>query len=1109
MSRTKGYYRAPTVCGDRLVFVCEGDLWEAPLRGGRATRLTAAQGEISSPVCSPDGSLLACAAREEGSSEVYVMDALGGVMRRLTFDDHDVLVIGFDAAGGAVRFASSRHAAHQRQSWLFEIDLQGGQPRSLGVGEGAWYAEEDAGAVEQSRRRAVGRHGSDLARWKRYRGGMAGEIWLDLDGSGRWRRLLPEERAGLVRPIWAGGRLYFLSDRDGTANLYSALADGSDLTQHTAHEGFYVRDTQSDGRTIVYSLGGEIYAFDLKLERSVKVPIEVRSPGTELRRRFVEAADYAEHYALHPDGRALHVTARGKPYTFGLWEGGVTQLGERHGARYRLGRYLPCGERLVMTSDAGRAISQERLEVHALSGGEGVGARVEALEELELGRIVALEVSPVGDKVAVGNHRHELWIVELDERRASLVERGEYGHLEQFAWSPDGAWLAYIRELAGETSQLMLHEVERQRNIALTQGEFLESAPCFDPEGRYLYFVTYRTFNPIYGSLFQELGLIRGERLALITLSSKTPSPFVRVARPFEPGEEADEGGDERRDTDSSSFDDELIEEKDESLELVIDMDGIQDRLVLFPFKESTIVQLGATSKRVFMVTEAPRSSLEEEDEEEQSAPGALDLISHGVLRAWSWEESKLKTLAREVSSFELSANGKSLAYWSSGELRVVSSSSTELEEEDDEGDEDDAYTRARGWIDLSRLRLEVDPRREWPQMFAEAWRLMRDEFWQEEMNGADWPEVYRRYAPLVERVATRGELSDVIWAMQGELGTSHAYEFGGDYRPGPAYLVGKLGVELLWDPDAQGAPHSSEPAGAYRIAAILRGDDWSERARSPCRGPGLDVREGDAIWAIDGERVTRARGVEALLLDKVEREVELTLHAAGERAPRRVTVRTIASERELRYRQWVRQRRELAREQSRGRVGYVHVPDMGARGYAEFLRAYAAEREREALIVDVRFNAGGHVSALILERLARARLGLEVPRYGRPVSYPMHGPRGPMVALTNEYTGSDGDIFSHGFKARGLGPLLGRRTWGGVVGIWPRHALVDGSVTTQPAYGFWLEDLGFGLENHGAEPDEEVLDPPRAQADGEDPQLEAAVERALDLLKEQSELLK
>jgi tricorn protease len=402
------------------------------------------------------------------------------------------------------------------------------------------------------------------------------------------------------------------------------------------------------------------------------------------------------------------------------------------------------------------------------------------------------------------------------------------------------------------------------------------------------------------------------------------------------------------------------------------------------------------------------------------------------------------------------------------------------------------------GWVDLSRARVEVVPGAEWLQMFREAWRMMRDHFWTPDLSRVDWAAEYARYRPLVDRVASRGEFGDLMWEIQGELGTSHAYEIGGDYRLPPSYRVGRLGASFVWAPKAKG----------YRLERLVTGEPGSKGRTAPLAAPGVNVSEGDLLLAIDGVPVQSDRPPQAQLVHRAGQQVALTLADSKGKNERVVVVRTIGNDRGARYRDWVSANRTRVLQATDGRCGYVHVPDMGPGGYADFHRDYLTQSDLGALLVDVRFNGGGHVSQLLLEKLARKRLGYSVPRYGTPKAYPRHSVAGPMVALTNERAGSDGDIFSHCFKGMELGPLIGMRTWGGVIGIWPRHALIDGAITTQPEFSFWFHDVGWGVENHGTDPDQVVDIAPQDHLAGQDPQLEAGIAAILLALDKVDETL-
>ncbi|RMG17542.1 MAG: peptidase, partial [Deltaproteobacteria bacterium] len=644
-------------------------------------------------------------------------------------------------------------------------------------------------------------------------------------------------------------------------------------------------------------------------------------------------------------------------------------------------------------------------------------------------------------------------------------------------FSPDGRYLAYAIAIARHLSIIRIAEVDSGKTHDVTRPVLWDSAPAWDPKGHYLYFLSTRTLDPVYDAVHFELGFYRADRPYAVALRADEGSPFVPEPKPLkeEKGQAKEDGSAEETPEAPLAGDGgetgEGTPESSAAAPLRIDFQGIADRVVAFPVPPARCVELAAIEGKVLWTTEPVRGALAD-------GGGA----GRRTLRGYDFEKQETLRLADGLVSFRVSADGSALAYRDGEQaLRVIPAG--------EKAPEEDGCTRKGGWIDLSRLKISVDPPAEWRQMYREAWRLQRDQFWTEDLSGVDWQAVHDRYLPLLDRVGCRSEFSDLIWEMQGELGTSHAYEYGGDYRPSPAYAQGLLGADLRLE------------AGQWIIAAIPAGDVWDEAAASPLARPGVDARPGDVILRVAGVPVGADRSPASVLVNLAEEEVELTLKR-GDDPPRTVTVRTLGDERPLRYRAWVEANRRLVHARSGGRVGYLHVPDMGPAGYAEFHRYFLVEADRDALVVDVRNNGGGHVSQLLLEKLARRRVGYDQPRWSEPVPYPEDSPAGPLVCVSDELAGSDGDIFTHCFKLLKLGPVVGKRTWGGVIGIAPRHQLVDGGVTTQPEYSFWFEDVGWAVENYGVDPDIEVDIAPQEWREGRDPQLERAVDEALTRLE-------
>ena len=1071
----QGYVRFPTIHQDSIVFVAEDDLWLVESGGGRAERLTAGVAEVKTPWLAPDGKRLAFVGEAEGTEEVYLMPDLGDEATRLTFQSTSCSVAGWSPDGERILFASSAGQFESDAYFLYAIGPQGGLPDLLPYGRANAVSYGPRGEV------VIGRNIEEPAYWKRYRGGKTGRLWCDISGNGQFQPLL-QLAGNLASPCWIDERIYFLSDHEGIGNIYSCTPTGEDLRRHTAHEDFYARNLSSDGRRIVYHAGGDLYLFDPASDQSRRVEVTLPSTRTQRNRKFVVASHHLDTWTLHPQGYAVAVTTRGKAFSMANWEGPVLQHGEPDGVRYRHLNWLNDGKRLVAIHDAD---GQEGLIVfNPEEAGEA-----KTFPEVNVGIVLHLEVSPTEDKVALSNHRQELMVVDLETGEARVLDKSLHSTIRGFAWAPDGKWLAYGFSFNPQQSAIKLCNLESGETTFATEPVLQDRDPAFDPDGKYLYFIGKRLFNPVYDNLqYLDLSFPRGEKPYAIMLRRDLRSPFIPEPKaPTEKEESAKKASGETNGTGPSE-----ASEKDENgkkengngngneqgkkPDLVIDLDGITERVVPFPVAEGRYVNIAGIKGKVLFQSYNPDSG---------SQPPDSSFQPRGKIECYDFETYKVEWSIDGVSSFAISRDAKTLIYRKFHSLRVLKASEKPK-------DNSERASRESGWLDLDRIKVSVQPAAEWRQMFAEAWRLQREYFWTEDMSGVDWQGVYEQYAPLVERVGSRAELSDLFWELQGELGTSHAYEGAGDYRRHPHYRQGSLAVDWTYDMDQK----------RYRISHIVKGDVSDPRATSPLNSPGLNVQVGDAVLAINGQRLGPGQPPQALLVNYANQEVQLTIEAAESKEVRTITVKALASERQARYREWVEHNRALVHERSDGRVGYIHIPDMGSSGFAEFHRSYLAEHNADGLIIDVRWNHGGSVSGLLLERLARPRLAYRFSRWRQPQAYPYESPAGPMVALTNEHAASDGDKFSHSFKLMGLGPLIGTRTWGGVIGISYYHPLVDGTRTTQPTSANWFKDVGWNLENYGTEPDIEVEIAPQDYVNGRDPQLERAIDECLKLIE-------
>lgn len=928
---------------------------------------------------------------------------------------------------------------------LYKISLTKGTPEKIPCGPANFisYNPQGKGAVLQ-------RHGYGYVSWKRYRGGTAGELWIDTQGKGEFEKLI-EIQGNALRPLWIQGRIYFISDHQGHGNIYSCTPQGTDLKRHTSHDDFFVRGLHYDGEGLLYGAGGDLYRCSLNSEKSEKIKISFRSSFAQRARKFVDAASYLSSFSLDNTGKRLGVVTRGRPFSFANWEGAVHQYGDKDGVRYRYITWLHDNERLLVVSDRD---GEARLEIHTSDPLKSP----KILKEMNLGRILSLKTSPTQDEVILVNHRCELFHVNLKTQKCHLIDKGTLGDIHGIDWSPDGNWVVYDYPLTETLRGIKLCQIKGFKTHVITRPLLEDFRPSFDPEGKYIYFISKRSFIPYSDTLQFEMGFPKGEKPYLILLDKTLTSPFI----PHLPEEEQIQKPQKKED-----------KGKEKSKAIKIDLEGIEDRVLEFPVAEGDYGVIHGLPGKVVYLSWGMHNAL----------GNGEDASAYGSLKSYDFSLQREETLIHKLSSYTLSQDRQWLCYYGAKKLRVVKAGEKPI-------DMDPSY-RKGGWIDLSRVKVSIIPSQEWTQIFDEVWRLQKDFFWTEDMSKVDWDGIYMRYRPLLNRISTRGELSDLISEMHGELGSSHAYVFGGDFRQPPQYPMGDLGADFVYDKAHKG----------YRMENFAIGDRWAPSQTSPLTGPGLDLCEGDILVALNGQKVDEALSPQSLLVNKARQMV--SLHVKGQKQKTKaVVVQALMSQTPARYRDWVEKNRAYVHKKTKGKIGYIHIPNMKAEGFAEFHRGFLSEFNRDGLIVDVRYNGGGNVSSLLLEKLSRKRLGYDQSRWWGPIPYPMESPMGPMAALTNEYAGSDGDIFSHSFKMLKLGPLIGKRTWGGVIGIWPRHSLVDGGGTSQPEFSFWFNDVGWGIENYGVDPDIVVEITPQDYEQGRDPQLDRGISEVLAILK-------
>ncbi|MFI1400169.1 S41 family peptidase [Streptomyces sp. NPDC020681] len=1051
------YLRYPHVHGELIAFTAEDDVWVAPLDGGRAWRVSADGVPVDHPRISPDGTHIAWTSRRAGAPEVHLAPVDGGPADRLTYWGSLKTSVRGWTPDGEVLALSTHGQASLRRTWARAVPLDGGPAAVLPYGP--------VGGVAYGQRMLLlsATMGREAAAWKRYRGGTAGKLWIDGQGDGEFVRLHEELDGNVEYPLWVGERVAFLSDHEGVGALYSSLPDGSGLRRHTPTDSFYARHAATDGTRVVYASAGELWIVD-DLDGAEPRRLDIRLGGqrTDLRPRPVNADRHLGTAAPDHTGRGSAVEIRGGIHWVTHREGPARTLAAEPGVRARLPRTFRADgeEHVVWVTDAE---GDDALEF-APATGPAPGTPPRRLGAGQLGRVLSLAVAPDGSRAAVASHDGRVLLVERESGEVRLVDRSEHGEATGLAFSPDSGWLAWSHPGPSPLRHLKLANTADLSVSEATPLRFCDYQPAFTLDGKHLAFLSERAFDPVYDTHVFDLAFVGGCRPHLITLAATTPSPFgpQRHGRAFE----ADKDRDRAQDDDENGV----------SITR-IDLEGLADRIVPFPVEAARYSTLRAAKDGLLWLRHPLRGALgatraTPDDPGPKTALERYDLV-----------QQRSEELSADASSFSVSGDGKRVLLYTDGKLKVVPSDRRASRDEDS----DTNIT-----VDLSRVRRFVDPAAEWRQMYDEAGRLMRDNFWRADLGGVDWDGVLDRYRPVLSRLATHDDLMDLLWEVQGELGTSHAYVTP---RGGNGLRSARQGL--------LGADISRAADGTWRIDRILPSETSDPHAHSPLAAPGVAIRAGDAILAVDGRPVDPVTGPGPLLVGAAGKPVELTVSPAGGGDPRHAVVVPLADEEPLRYHAWVADRRAYVHEKSGGRLGYLHVPDMQAPGWAQIHRDLRVEVARDGLVVDVRENRGGHTSQLVVEKLARRIVGWDLPRGMQPFSYPRDAPRGPVIAVANEFSGSDGDIVNAAIKALGIGPVVGTRTWGGVIGIDSRYSLVDGTLVTQPKYAFWLEGYEWRVENHGVDPDVEVVMAPQDHAAGRDPQLDEAVRMGLAVMTE------
>jgi tricorn protease len=1065
-SAADSYLRFPTVSGNTVVFSSEGDLWSVPAEGGLARRLTEGEGNEILPHFSPDGGSIAFTAEYDGNNDVYLIPASGGEARRLTYHPYTDQVLGWSPDGRSVIFRSMRLSPHGTYK-AFTVAKEGGSPVALPF--------DKVGTISfapDGKRVAFTRTPTEFRTWKRYRGGYAQDIWVGDLGKMEFQKLTDFEGTDGF-PLWVGERIYFVSDRDGIMNLYSIDPKGGEARQHTFHKDYDVRWPAYGAGRVVYECGGDLYALDVASDRYTQLRIEVPSDRVDMRPRYVDPAKYVTDFEISPEGRRVVFASRGDIAMVPAKEGRLIELAAGSAQREKSPRWFADGKQMAYVSDA-----TGEDEIYVVDA-ERKSAPRQITKDTGHWKYPAVP-SPDGRKLAYAGPEFALKVVDVESGKTVVADTSAVWEIMEYAWSPDSKWLAYTKPEDGRFGSIFIYNVESGDRTRVTDRFTNDGEPVWDPDGRYLYFLSDRTLNPFLSKRGFEMILDKMTKPYLVMLRAGDKSPFF----PKEPAEQenGEDNGEDNgaADKDAKKDKDKGAKDAAKSVEVKIDLDGLADRVVALPVPAGHLWGLAAASGKIFYLSGPLQGMAEEEDE----APKPVnDLHSYDI------KEEEDKVVEEGVTSYRLSGNGKKVLIRRDDDFRVV--------DPDGSGKSDDGDEKSK--VDLARWHLRVDPVAEFKQMFEEGWRLQRDFYWASDMAKIDWDAMRAKYEKLLPKIATRSDLNDLIGNLIGELSTSHTYIWGGDLKRPKSVPVGLLGADIVLE----------EVSGYYKISKVYPPESSSPEDVSPLSLSHAGIRAGEFILAVNGRPLKAPTNFYSVFVNLADDEVLLTVNKSPTTdGARDVVVKTISSEAEVRYLDWVRSKREYVDKATDGRCGYFHVPDMGTGGLVEFSRTFFPQMEKPALIVDGRYNAGGFVSELIIERLGRQLLALGQSRRGLVERYPMDAVYAHEVLVTNEEAGSDGDIFPRAFQLAHLGPVVGMRTWGGVVGIRSDKPFVDGGMMTIPEFAWWEASGGWTLENRGVEPDVVVDNLPGDEAAGLDRQLDKAIEIIKERLAEDQKQL-